>query len=241
MTGFAGRAVAFLLALSLATPAWARPVGYAGGWILNADTGDGGSNVEVMYTPAARVAVGVRAEHNRPLDHDFAGAALNLVVFRHNAPDSQANLYLTGAAGVATGRYVVPTALTGPLSIHAAHLAAINGLAPGPVLRFRRAAGSLGAQADWESRRFLVLAEARGMTIDTQGSTLMYRGRVGVAPYVAESGALHTWLILQAEHNDFAKRDITVTPLVRLFKGTTLVEVGSSLQGRLLATVWLYF
>ena len=239
--GRAGGAAAILATLMLAGPAAARPVSYAGGWALNADTSVGGPNGEVMYTPSARFAVGLRAEHDRPLDHDFAGVALNVLAFRHNAPDSQANLYLMGAAGAATGRYIEPTVLTGPLSIHAAHLAALLGLAPGPVLRFRQPAGTIGAEADWESRRFSVLAEARGMTIRDQGSTLMYRGRVGVAPYIAQSGALHTWLILQAEHHSFAKQDLTVSPIVRLFKGSTLLEVGSSLQGRAFATLWLTF
>ena len=229
-----------LLAVLVAAPAQARPVGYAGGWLVNADDSLGGPTAEVLYSPSSRFAVGVRTEHDAPLQHDFAGAALNVLAYRLNAPDSQANLYLMGAVGGATGGYVVPTIFTGPLSIHAAHIAALGGKA-GPVLRFNEGAGEIGGEADWESRRFSALAEARGMAIQRQGSTLMYRARFGVAPYIAEAGALHTWLVLQVEHHSFAKENLAVTPLVRLFKGPALVEVGSTLRGRPFATLWLVF
>ena len=230
-----------LLASLLVPPAAAAPVGYRGGVALAVENSVGARSAEATYTPTSRIAVGVRAEHDRALDHDFIGPALNVLVFRHNASSSQANLYLMSAVGVASGRYVIPTPNAAPLSVHASHLAAASGAAPGRVARFDRPAVFLGAQADWESRRFLLLAEAHRMAVEEQGSTVMYRGRIGVAPYIGEFGDLHTWLILQAEHFPYAGRQITLTPMVRLFKGPALVELGSSLQGDLFAALRLSF
>lgn len=57
--------------------------------------------------------------------------------------------------------------------------------------------------------------------------------RVGLAPYVAEFGALHTWLMLQVDQRpqaliDEGMEEFTVTPLLRFFKGPVLIEIGWS-------------
>jgi hypothetical protein len=68
-----------------------------------------------------------------------------------------------------------------------------------------------------------------------------YRLRAGVAPYVAGSGALHTWLFLQAGRVAAPGRQFEVTPVVRLFKGPVLAEAGVSHRGSAFGTLWFYF
>ena len=61
------------------------------------------------------------------------------------------------------------------------------------------------------------------------------KARLGIAPYIGDYGDLHTWLMLEASHQpDYSGDTFIVTPLVRLFKGTTLVELGYSSDHRLL-------
>jgi hypothetical protein len=57
----------------------------------------------------------------------------------------------------------------------------------------------------------------------------MHAARVGYAPYEGDSGDLHTWLMLEIDHRPEDDDPITATPLVRLFKGPLLLEMGYNL------------
>ena len=54
----------------------------------------------------------------------------------------------------------------------------------------------------------------------------MQAGHVGWAPYEGDTGDLHTWLMLEVDHRPDALESIGVTPMIRFFKNTLLVEVG---------------
>ena len=61
--------------------------------------------------------------------------------------------------------------------------------------------------------------------------------RIGIAPYVAPYGKLHTWLMLQIEHHpDDTDSDnrIIITPMVRFFKGDYLCEIGLNSNNQIL-------
>jgi hypothetical protein len=73
---------------------------------------------------------------------------------------------------------------------------------------------------------------------DLQGG---YRLRAGVAPYLANSGALHTWLFVQVDRAAERGRRAEVAPVLRLFRGPLLVEAGVSDRGRGFGTLWFYF
>jgi len=51
-------------------------------------------------------------------------------------------------------------------------------------------------------------------------------GRVGVAPYLAEFGSIHTWLMLQAQHHPEEAQEVRIAPIIRLFKDQFLFELG---------------
>ena len=69
----------------------------------------------------------------------------------------------------------------------------------------------------------------------------MQSARVGIAPYIGDYGDLHTWLMLQVDHVPESDEQITVTPLVRLFKDVHLLEAGMSNQGDVLFNYILRF
>ena len=47
--------------------------------------------------------------------------------------------------------------------------------------------------------------------------------------------------MLQVGRAAIPGRDVEVTPLVRLFKGSVLAEAGVSHRGRAFGTLWFYF
>ena len=47
-----------------------------------------------------------------------------------------------------------------------------------------------------------------------------------MAPYLAEYGYLHTWIMLQANHMPGSRKNMTFTPMLRVFKGDYLAEFG---------------
>jgi hypothetical protein len=102
-------------------------------------------------------------------------------------------------------------------------------------------AAYVGVEADWENRRFYTLYQARAFWAEDIDETFSQRLRLGVAPYVAEAGGLHTWAILQIDHEPEEENPVSVSPVVRLFKDATLVEAGVSLDGDAFASVMFYF
>lgn len=121
--------------------------------------------------------------------------------FRWNAPDSQANLYINGGAGGAV------------------------------VDRAVQPAAWAGISADWEDRRWYTQAGSSLQAIAGGPDRVRNTARVGVAPYVAEAGQLHSWLMLQADHTPGTRETWSLTPLVRQFYGTHLWEAGISTRG----------
>lgn len=96
------------------------------------------------------------------------------------------------------------------------------------------AGGYIGMEAGWEDRRYYVSYENRYTFADDVKEEFQQKARVGIAPYVAEYGGLHTWLMLQVDHMPEGRDHFTATPLIRLFKGDYLAEAGISSEGDIL-------
>ncbi len=81
---------------------WAHPVIYQGGWALSSSNMPEFSNNYVMYSYSRRLAAGL--EHWRfskdRANNELGLIKLNQLLWRHNGPDSQANLYLHSGVGV---------------------------------------------------------------------------------------------------------------------------------------------
>jgi hypothetical protein len=165
------------------------------------------SSLLVHYTIDPKTAVGFRVEDRTYGDHVFIGGQLNHLVKRWNAPGSQANLYFKTGLGIAEGDFNTLESST-------------------------RAAGFARVSGDWENRRWFISGDLYAYGVEGQTVTGQ-QARIGVAPYVAEFGALHSWLMLQADWKQNAnelqgEEDFTLTPLVRFFEGSALLELGYS-------------
>ncbi|KRP08722.1 MAG: hypothetical protein ABS13_06075 [SAR86 cluster bacterium BACL1 MAG-121128-bin56] len=81
-----------------------------------------------------------------------------------------------------------------------------------------------GVHGDWETRR---LFSGFGYK-ETQTASLDYAEKylqLGVAPYIGEYGDLHTWLMVKAKHDELTNEWNTY-PVLKLFKGNALMEIG---------------
>lgn len=186
-----------VIALSSFGAAEARPVSYPGGWTVMQHNNGNASSLHVHYSPTFQDSIGYYAESNWAYDWTFQGVQYNRLLKRWNTETSQANLYVKAAAGVADPFTGGDESLAGFVEI----------------------------AADWETRRWFTSYSARGhdMGFDRHFSQ---SARLGVAPYVGDFGDLHTWLMLEVQHDPETLDPVTLTPLVRFFRGVQLVELG---------------
>lgn len=189
-----------------ATSAHARPISYPGGTMLMIQN-DGSRNAASLdYTFTPTLAFGLRSEYDRMDTYQIHTFTMNNRLWRGNYPDAQANLFLMSGIGYAFD----------------------NGSNDNSPAAFT------GIEADWENRRFFTSYENKIVYAGDVDKKFSQSARVGVAPYVAEFGSFHTWLMLQADHRPEDDKKFTVTPLVRFFKGTSLLEAGYSSDGKIL-------
>jgi hypothetical protein len=180
-----------------------------GGWTAMQMNDADSHNLHIHYSPTADYSIGYKAEYWRGEDWQFHGAQLNYLVKRWNQPASQANFYVKSGLGLAysdAGTRDGDTAL----------------------------AAFTGVSLDWEDRRYFTSYENRYTEAGDIDSFFMQKARVGIAPYIGDYGDLHTWLMLQVDHNPSKDDEVTFTPLVRMFKGEYLGEAGISDQGDVL-------
>lgn len=191
---------------TLATPALARPVSYPGGITFMTMNDADRHMLHLLYSPTAHYAVGYAGEYWRDQDFTLNTLQLNNLLKRWNKPGSQANLYLKSGIGMAYSD-------------------------AGKFDHEKELAGFTGIAADWENRRYFVSYENRYMDAGKIADFFMQSARVGITPYIGDYGDLHTWLMMEVEHKPESDDKVTVTPMVRLFKGDHLVEAGVSNKG----------
>ena len=194
---------------TLALPSYARPVSYPGGWTMMVMNNGDANSAHIHYSPTARTSVGVRSEYRREGEYWLNSVQMNNLLKRWNATDSQANFYLKSGVGIA---YSDEGEFDGETD----------------------AAAFTGIAADWEDRRFFVSYENRYIEAGDIDDSYMQSSRIGVAPYIGNYGDLHTWLMLQVDHVPESDEKVSVTPLVRFFKGVHMMETGISNQGNVL-------
>jgi hypothetical protein len=196
----------FCAAFIVSSPAAAKPITYPGGWAVMTMNDMDSNAANVTYTLTPRFSVGVQHEYLRGPEANADTAELNTLLKRWNNAGSQANLFLKSGAGIAYKDGEADPALYG------------------------------GLLADWENRRFFTSYENRFYKAGDIESFARHTGRVGVAPYIGKAGDIHTWLMLQTDYEPGKESgdDVSVTPLVRVFKGQTLLEAGYNLDGGVL-------
>jgi len=195
----------------------ARPVSYPGGVTLMQMNDGYFSNLHLHYSPSIKNSIGLKIENNRVEKWTFAGIQYNNLLKRINKKKSQANFYLKSAIG----------------STHSDEH---------PFSNHQVLAGFIGFAADWEDRRFFTSYENKSFYSSDIAKYFQQKVRFGIAPYIGNYGDLHTWFMMQIEHNPKKiNEEINVTPLLRFFKDVYLLESGVSLDGEIIFNVVVRF
>lgn len=188
--------------LSLAHFAQARPVSFVGGVtaIVSYDAKETSSLLH--YTLNPKVSIGLRSIFRDGFRTSINAIEANYLVKRNNGENHQANLYLRGGIGLA--------------SLHSPN----KNTEMDPTAYF-------GMSSDWEDRRFYLSYNNNVEFVSGQNGSFKQSARIGIAPYIADYGKLHTWLMFEMNHHPFDNEgDYTIRPLVRFFKDKHLLEFG---------------
>ena len=141
----------------------------------------------------------------------FYAPQLDFLLHRWNDREFQANIYVNGAFGVQSFQGSTSTVGSGTLD------------------------------ADIESRELYAAAKFQGNWVGIGPNIYQSEMRVGVAPYKADYEELASWLVVSLQNNPQLSRAFSVTPMVRLFYKTVLVEIGASAEGDWMLNTMIHF
>lgn len=210
--------LAVALALGTADSAIAKPIAYAQGTTVMAEYGAGTMiEAQAFYAPRYDFSVGgghlELASDETSADRFINYARLNYLAHRWNLDDAQANVFVWGGLGSATGNTFSGTVL----------------------------AENIGAQADFETRRVYASLKSDFQT-STAFSHRIDTLQLGLAPYKHDYGGLATWFVIQArDYTGGIHRGIDAALLLRLFKGGAWIEAGVTNDGKLQAMAMFNF
>jgi hypothetical protein len=207
-------------ALALAAPALAlaKPIAFAQGTTVMAEYGAGTmKEVQVFYAPEYNYSVGgghVQLNSDETTaSTNITYARLNYLLHRWNLESAQANIFIWGGIGGATGNTFSGTEFT----------------------------GNAGAQADYETRRVYASLKTdwqRASAFSYRIDTL----QLGLAPYEHEYGGIATWFLVQARnYTGGLHNGPEYALLLRLFKGGAWIEAGITNGGKLQAMAMFNF
>lgn len=210
-------AAAGLLGL-LPLAADAKPIAFAKGTTVMLEYGAGTMNeAQLFYAPRYWYSLGggwleLQSEDGAKQRH-IAYARANLLAKRWNLPGAQANVFVWGGLGSATG----------------------NDFAGATLVR------NIGVQADYETRR-VYSAFRSDLQESDRFSHRIDTVQLGWAPYKHDYNTLATWLVVQGRrYTGDLYRGTETALLVRFFKGGTWVEVGATTDGKLQAMAMFNF
>ena len=206
-----------LALLALSPLAMAKPIAFAKGKTVMAEYGAGTMNeFQAFYAPRYWGSVGVGWTELSSTDGEtrrrFSYVRGNLLAHRWNLPAAQANVFVWGALGQASGDDFGPELSHG-----------------------------VGAQVDYETRRVyasfktdLQESEHSSHRVDTL--------QLGWAPYEHDYDTLATWIVVQGRNYTGGVYEGPETALLlRFFKGGTWVEVGATTDRKLQAMLMFNF
>jgi hypothetical protein len=207
---------AFALAGSMRV--MAKPIAFAGGYTVMAEYGAGTmEELQFFYAPRYDFSFGggylKLNSDETPETDNITYARLNYLAHRWNLDDAQANIFVWGGLGSATGNTFSGTVL----------------------------AENAGAQADYETRRIYASLKIDWQG-SSEFSHRIDTLQLGLAPYKHEYGGVATWLLVQArQYTGGIHNGIESALLVRLFKGGVWVEAGVTNGGKLQAMAMFNF
>lgn len=210
-----------LTQLIIPSGANAHPVVFANGTAIMGHHQGKISEIEVVHSPTSWMGLGLSAERDKK-DTTVLGKA-SLLAWRGNFPDYQSNLYL----GVGAGRIWQSNSTNAETSKDAT-------------------LGVYQWNASWDGEDRQIYSMVSFSKSYQSNSFHHEKGKVrlGFAPYKAQNDELTMWGILEWMPEKMAGQSHwkhEVTPLVRLFYKNALIEMGSSLNGKVTFNYMFHF
>ena len=190
----------------------ARPISYPNSWTVMQQYNWEKTTVHIHYSPNAKNSIGFLGAYYEIEKDRLYSLQWNHLIFRKNQKKSQSNLYSK------------------------IHLGRLNK----EISQTNVFHSAFSLSYDWETRKHFLLYAAEVEYTDDIGlksTTFHQKARIGIAPYVAPYGKLHTWVMLQFEHHpDDSDSDnhFILTPMLRFFKGDYLCEIGLNSNNQIL-------
>jgi hypothetical protein len=205
--------IAFLL-FSLA--GHSHPVIYKDGFVASSSNMSSYSDNQLLYTFSPKWATGLNHwRFTKGKDNTELGLArLNYLLWRKNAEDSQANIYLLSGAGIMDSEI---------------------------EKKATRGAFMGGFEADWETRTLYTSLKYYHFSAPAVSDISMTQARVGISPYEAPFESLQTWFMVQAMLMPEVESDVILTPMLRFFYRNVLWEVGSSTRGEWMLNLMVHY
>jgi hypothetical protein len=194
--------VFLILALAPSPVLAAKPINWAGGWLLSTMNDADGTMNHVTYSLSGKSAIALRGDRFFADDSTLVGVQGHRLLQRWNFEDAQANIYVSAGAGAAFAAGKNQAALFG------------------------------GVMADYETRRFFLLYENDAAYAGDVMTYHWHSGRIGWAPYKVDYEKIQPWLMLKADYRSDQPRKYAVTPMVRLFTPAWMFEAGISTRGK---------
>lgn len=207
-------------ALALIAPAlaYAKPIAFAEGTTVMLEYGAGTMReAQIFYAPQYNYSVGAgHVEFDSAITTETMRvnyARLNYLLHRWNLESAQANVFMWGGAGSATGSTFSGTEF------------AVNA----------------GGQADYETRRVYASLKTdlqKASDFSIRVDTL----QLGIAPYEHDYNQIATWFVVQARnYTGGISNGTELAALVRFFKGGAWIEAGLTNGGKLQAMAMFNF
>jgi hypothetical protein len=206
-----------LALLALSPLATAKPIAFARGKTVMAEYGAGTMNeFQAFYAPTYWSSVGVGWTELQSVDgskrRSFTYVRGNLLAHRWNLPGAQANVFVWGGLGQASGND-----FDAELS------------------------REVGAQFDYETRRIYASFKT-DLQESAHTSNRIDTLQLGWAPYKHDYDTLATWIVVQGRtYTGGIAPGVEKALLVRFFKGGTWVEAGVTSDRKLQAMVMFNF
>ena len=179
----------------------ARPISYVGGWTFMTHNNYDSNSALLHYSPTSKYSIGYKSEYWQQKEYFLNSINLNYLIKRINKKRSQANVYVKSGLGIISSDYA-------------------------NYENKNEVAGHLEISTDWETRRYFISYLSKAIKSESIDNTYIQKARFGIAPYIADYGKLHTWIMCALKHMPEMEDTITPEVILRLFKSTNLVEIG---------------
>ena len=126
----------------------------------------------VHYTPSSKYSLGYNTEYWNNEEYWLNNLNLNYLLKRINTKNSQANFYLKSGFGVLYSDF-------------------------NENEKKREYFTTLNFSTDWETRKKFFSYSTELIKSETIAHTFIQTARLGLAPYVANYGEIHTWLMYE--------------------------------------------